>query len=228
MAENHSSISENKIIEAIKSGNTKMRPRWYFVVQGILIVLAAILTFFLLILAVSFIIFALQENGGFLAAGYGVTGWETFFTALPWSIILLCFALVLILIILLKRYSFIYKRPSLYLILILIIVITLGSFIIEALNFHRRIENNDIPLIESVYQYETAPKNYIYRGKIIQFVESGFVIQNAIGQTSTFLDAPGVNLDLNLFKIGEFVMIFGQRQSTTTIDMYGVQFEYSY
>jgi hypothetical protein len=216
--------SENQIIDSIKSGDTKMRPHWYFVVRGTLIAFALLVTFFLLILAISFIVFALQQNGGLFAAGFGLLGLGVFFQALPWSIILLSLALVLVLLILLKRYSFIYHQPSLYVLLVLIVIIAVGNFLIEAANFHRRIEQNDIPGIETVYQYETTPENYIYRGTIIQLLPQGFVIQEADGETSTILVAPGATLNLSLFKLGEFVMIFGEpTMPTATIDMYGVQ-----
>lgn len=223
---NHHQASENQIIDAIKKGNAKMRPRWYFVVQGILIVFACLMTFFLLILAISFIVFALQQNGGLLATGFGLTGWAVFFHALPWSVILLSLALVLILLVLLKRYSFIYHQPSLYILLVLIIVIALGSFFIEAINFHHRIEENDIPGIETVYQYETTPQNYIYRGEIVELAPNGFVLENAIGETSTFQVASSAVLNLSLFKIGDFVMVFAEPYATATFDMYGVQTAY--
>lgn len=224
---NHHQASENQIIDAIKKGNTKMRPRWYFVLRGILIVLACLMIFFLVILAISFIVFALQQNGGFLATGFGLTGWAIFFHALPWSVILLSLALIIILFILLKRYSFIYHQPSLYILLVLVIVIALGSFFIEAINFHRTIEENNIPGIETVYQYETTPQNYIYRGQIIGLVQNGFILQNAIGETSTFQVASSAVLNLSLFKIGDFVMVFAEPYATATFDMYGVQSTYS-
>jgi hypothetical protein len=218
---------EDQIIKAIKSGDNKMRPHWFFVLQGALVIIAAITTFFLILLAVSFIIFALQQNGGFMAVGFGLMGWGIFFRALPWTVLLLCFALVLILLVLLKRYSFVYHQPSLYLLLILVVVIGLGSFFIEAINLHRRIEENDIPGLQMVYQYETAPENYIYRGRIVAFLPNGFILSNPAGETSTILIATGTTLNLNLFKIGDFVMIFGEPGATATIDMYGLQPAYA-
>lgn len=222
MPDNNDPI-ENQIIAAIKSGNTKMRPRWYFVVRGILIIFAIILTLTLTIFTVSFIVFVLGQNGGFLATHFGLTGWEIFFEALPWSVLLLSLALLLTLLLLLKNYSFIYKQPALYILLVLVVVVSIGSFFIEAINFHTRVEENDIPILENVYQYETTPQNYIYRGTIIELVKNGFVLENIAGQTSTFILPPGVTLNLSLFKLGESVMIFGEPYNTGTVDMYGVQ-----
>lgn len=223
MAENHHHTSENPIIAAIRSGDTKMRPRWYFVIQSILVVIAAVLILVLLILAISFIVFALEQNGGFFAASFGLTGWEILFLALPWSIILLSIALLLILIILLKRYEFIYQQPSLYVLLVLVVVIAIGSFFIEAVNFHTRIEENNIPVLENIYHYETTPQNYIYRGMIVQFLNNGFVLENTAGQTSTFLVPPGVTLNLTLFKLGQYVMVFGEPGASDTVNMYGIE-----
>jgi hypothetical protein len=225
MAENEDIKKENQIIDAIKSGNTKMRPHWYFVVRAILMVIALILTLFLVVYTISFIIFALQQNGGIMATSFGLLGWGVFFRAIPWSVLLLSLALILILLVLLRQYSFINHQPSLYILLLLIVVIALSTFFIAASNFHRRIEENDIPVIGEVYQYETSPENYIYQGRIVQLISGGFVLQNAIGQTSTFIVAPSTTLDLSLFTIGTFVKIFGQLdpRASATIDMYGIQ-----
>ena len=214
---------DNQIIHAIKSREAKMRPRWYFITRGVLIAISLFLILILLLLAVSFIVFVLGQNGGSFATGFGLTGWIIFFRALPWSVLLLSCALILVLLLLLKRYPFIYHQPSLYVLLVLVIVIGLGTFLIEALNIHLRIENNDIPVLENVYQYETTPENYIYRGKVVELIPNGFVLENAIGETSTFRVASSVLLNLGLFKIGDFVMVFGESHATASVDMYGIQ-----
>ena len=217
---------DNHIFQAIKASNQKMHSKRYFLLQSILVAIAILLTFVLIIIAVSFIIFALEQNGGFLAAGFGLTGWAIFFRALPWSVVLLSLALILVMLLMLKRYPFVYKQPGLYLLLILIIVIALGSFFIEAINLHRRIEENNIPVIGSLYQYETTPANFIYRGKVIQLVQNGFVLQDLYGNTSTFIAASGTTLNVSGLAIGDHVLIFGEPEASATlptISIYGIE-----
>lgn len=147
----------NHVFEAIKSRQSKMRPRWYFVVQAGLMILAVVLMFALVLFLVSFIIFALEQNGGLFAIHFGLNGWYSFLNALPWSVLLLSLALILILAVLLKRYAFVYHQPFLYLLLVLIVVISLTSFFLAASSFHRGFLHTNLPLIGSFYSYEMAP-----------------------------------------------------------------------
>lgn len=221
---------EKDVIDQIKSSNTKMRPRWYFIFRAVLLTLAVILLFLLILFFVSFVIFALRADGGLLAASYGFNGWDVFFHALPWTLILLSLILILGLIFLLKRYEFVYHQPFLYPLLGLIIVVALASFFLSATSLHPGIfsyaSHNDMPLVEGMYQFEmNPPPDGIYRGEVIAVAPGSFVLQEDNGQTSTVLIAsntfPG---GINDFSVGDYVMIFGHPAFTTaTIEVFSIQ-----
>jgi hypothetical protein len=220
----------DEIINTIKNGKTKMHSRAYFVAQAALIVLGAIFLFLLILFVATFIVFALQENGGFFATNFGPAGWGAFFASLPWTLLLLSLALVLILWILLRRYSVVYHQPLLYVFFVLIVVVSLSCLFISAGSIHggiyRYVSRNSIPVVSGVYEFETAPAGGVYRGQVVTLSTSSFVLENALGQTSTVLvmpAAPSSESELGEIDPGDYVIVFGHGVATATIQASGVE-----
>lgn len=220
----------NKILDTIKSGEAKMHSRAYFFAQAVFVVLGAIALFLVILFVATFIIFALQENGGLFATNFGFVGWESFFASLPWTMLLLSLALVLILWLLIRRYSVVYHQPFLYILFIVIIVVSLSCLFISAGFIHggiyRYALRNPIPLISGVYEFETAPPPDVYRGKIMTLSTSSFVLANDFGQTSTVLIAPSGTIsdaELNGLTPGNYVIVFGHGVATATIQASGIE-----
>lgn len=220
-------MESDHVIDAIKSGKAKMRPRRYFVAQAILTVVAAVLLFFLILFLATFVIFALEENGGFFAINFGLVGWAIFFESLPWTALLISLAFVLILWILLRRYPLVYHQPFLYTLLILIAAISLISFFLSGPSlqggFMQYISQNQLPFVSGVYEYETAPGKGIYRGEVLFMITNGFVLESALGHTSTVFMAPGAGSDLSAIGPGEYVLIFGHIVASSTIEASGLE-----
>ncbi len=105
---------DHRVIDVIRAKNMRMRPRSYFVLRAALIIVCATLLFLLLLYVVSFIIFALHQNGVWFAADFGPSGWSLFLATAPWGMLLLSFVLLILLANLLKRYTFIYHQPLFY------------------------------------------------------------------------------------------------------------------
>ena len=220
----------DKIIGTIKSGEAKMHSRVYFVVQAVLAVIGAIVLFFSILFVATFIIFALQQNGGFFATNFGPGGWNVFLASLPWTIFLLSLALLLILWILLRRYPAVYHQPFLYTLLLLIIVISIVAVFFFPSSIHggifRYASRNQVPVISNVYEFETAPPSDagIYRGLVVARATSSFVLENAAGQTSTVLVMPiDASSELRAADPGDYVIIFGHGVATATIQASGVE-----
>ena len=227
---NHTNGVEQSVLHAIKSGEAKMRPRWYFTLRAALIILAAVFVVLLAFLVMTFILFSLQEKGGFYAIHFGVTGYETFFGVFPWSIFLLLIALLLAVGLFLRHYyAFAYQRSFSSLLLLLITVIALASVVVPVVPFHielyRLASHDDIPLIPGFYQYEMVPTGDLYRGEIISFgpASSTFIVENAFGNTSTIRLISTASSESQHIWIGEYVLIFGQPVSTDTIRASGVE-----
>jgi len=220
-------MKSDEIIDTIKSGGTKMRPRWYFVARALLVAIVAILLFSIILFVATFIIFALQENGGFFATNFGPGGWSVFLQSLPWSLLLLSLALILTLWILLRRYPVIYHQPFLYMLLILIVVISLACLFVSASVIHggifRYVSRNQVPMVTGVYEFETAPAGGVYRGQIMTMVPGGFILGNALGQTSTVLMTSEASSELNDVDSGDYIILFGHGVATATIEASGLE-----
>jgi hypothetical protein len=220
---------KDSVTAEIKEKNIRMRSRWYFVLQRGLAITGVGVVFLIILFAASFIIFAVRENGGTFAAGYGVGGFTAFVQAVPWSVLLVSLALILILGILLQRYAFVYHQPFLYLLLFLIIVVSLAALFIAATPFHQGIFNyatqSKLPLVEGLYEYETAPPSAggIYRGQVTGYAQNGFVMQNIYDTTSTVLAPAGIQFSPSTVAIGDSVIVFGHRSSSGTIVAVGFE-----
>lgn len=217
----------DKVIDTIRGSGVKMRSRRYFVLRTILIGIGAVLLFFVILFVTTFIIFALQLNGGFYAAGFGPGGWVIFLGSLPWSLLLLSIALILILWILLRRYAVVYHQPFLYVLLLLVVVISLVYFFLSASAVHegifRYVSRNQIPVVTGVYEFETAPMSGIYRGEVVAIATSSFILGNSLGQTSTVWMLPVAVPELIELGPGDYVIIYGRGVATATIAAYGVE-----
>jgi hypothetical protein len=217
----------DEVINTIKSSGTKMRSRAYFVTRAVLVIVAAALLFLLVLFVATFIVFALQQNGGFFATNFGPGGWSVFFFSLPWSLLLLSIVLLLILWILLRRYSFIYHQPFLYTLLILVVVVSLVCFFLSAGSIHggilRYVSRNPVPVVTGVYEFDTAPMSGIYRGQVAILATSSFILEDVLGQTSTVIVVPAAWPELGELQPGNYVILFGRGIATATIEAYGLE-----
>ena len=212
---------KDTVIDTIKNREIKMHTRGYFVARAIFLIFIAVLLFLFIFMLTTFMIFALRLNGGFYAVGLGPSEWLVFLNALPWSLMLLSIALILILWLLLRRYAVVYHQPFLYILLFLIVVISLAyfSFSVNGINdqiFHY-VSHGQIPVITSVYEFETAPASGVYRGQIVLIATSSFILANELGQTSTVLMLPRAIWELGGLRSGDYVLIFGRVAATDTI-----------
>jgi hypothetical protein len=221
---------QNNVIEAIKSGKAKMRPRWYFVLQTILGAALVLVTLAALLYFASFIIFVFQSNGGFFALGFGLGGWYAFFGSLPWTVLVLSLVLILILAILMNRYSFIYQRPSLYFLLVVIILVACGSFLLAATSFRTAIDQSyslqdGVPVIGGFYAFEETPSfGDIHRGQVVALTGTGFVLAGIYGNTTTVTVPPALLVQTEAsLQAGDFVIVFGPRDSSGVIEASGVE-----
>jgi len=114
------SISD-KIFNKIKKEQIKMRPKIYFILKAVLIALTTLLVAFFVLFLVSFIFFNLRASGAWFLPRFGLPVIGIFFKSLPWLLILITIILIGVLEILVKRFSFAYRRPILYSILFIII-----------------------------------------------------------------------------------------------------------
>ena len=124
--------AKQKMLDAIQSGDVKMEPKWHFVLKTTLLIIGGVLALLLVLYLASFVFFVLRQTGLWYAPTFGIAGWYSFFRSLPWILIIFLIVFMVILGVLVKRYSFVYERPAMYLFIGIVAFVALGGFLISA------------------------------------------------------------------------------------------------
>ena len=125
------------VLKAIASGEVAMRPRWHFVLKTALVSTGGVIVLCAVLYLASFVIFVSRQTGGSFVPIFGSRGWYHFFISLPWVLILLSFIFVIILEILVRRYSFGYRQPLLFSVMGIVVIVVAGGGIVAQTSFHR-------------------------------------------------------------------------------------------
>lgn len=219
---------DKKVLEKIRDGKIKMKPRAFFVFKTILFIAGTTFLIFFIIYLTSFVIFSLRATGILFLPKFGFWGLGLFFKSLPWLLILMAVFLIILLEVFAKKFSIVYKRPIIYSLLVIIIIVSSGSFLLYALPIHfqlfREAQERGFPVMRAAYRKLAAPKmKNIHYGEIIELKEDGFTIENSRGEIiriniSSKTDIPsGMN-----FKIGNEVVVLGVRKNGN-VDALGIR-----
>lgn len=217
-------LSES-VVSAITAGEVRMRPRWWFFARTALLCAGVLLGFLTLLYLVSLILFFLRQSGAGFAPAFGPRGWLSFARNLPWLLIVVATAFIVLVEMVVRRYQFAYRRPALYSALAVIGIAVLGGFALVETPLHARLSE-----YAREHRFAFGPYRHveeyglpdIYRGIIFATTSEGFILESNNGTTSVFIDA-GTRLPL-LFQLepGFPVIVFGD-QATGTIRAFGVK-----
>lgn len=164
---------KNQILDKIKSGEVNMKPKFYFKLRLIALIVTIFLTFILSITLVSYVLFSISIGGGMSLLGFGAKGIYHFFMALPWFILLLDVLLIVFLDWLLKSFRFGYNSSVLFLFVVTLVSITALASIINSTSFHKNLmykaENNNLPVAGSFYigLRKSHGNQGMFRGEIV-------------------------------------------------------------
>lgn len=215
---------EKSVMDAIHSGRVHMRPRWKFILSGMLAALGIVIIICTLLFITSFTIFSLRQTGVLFIPAFGTRGLFTFFAALPVILIILLVLFVILLEILVQRYRVAYRMPLLVSVLAILVIVVLGGIALEGTRVHEmilrqsRLPGGGVPAPIAV-MYRTGAEHVpdVYHGTIISTIPGGFVLldDNGAGTTTVLIDAstklpPGAT-----FTQGEEVVVFGDVASGT-------------
>ncbi len=216
-----------KVIAAIKEGQTTMRPKWHFILERTLFIIGAVITLLALLYVASFILFTLWQSGLWFAPLFGSRGWFTFFRSLPWVLIALSALFTIILEILVRRYSFAYRKPLLYSLLGVLLIIFIGGSV--AAPWHRRFfraaRENRLPRFAGHFYRSFGMPRFgdIHRGIIVAVTSNGFVMERMEGSTSTVIIGPYTRLSFEEhLQKGDMVVVFGEEMGNA-IEAYGIK-----
>lgn len=219
----NNSDKNNKIKEIvlakIKSGQAKMKPRWHFILKSVLLISGIIILSIALFYLASFILFVLRQTGVLFAPAFGLRGIGAFFISLPWILILISIIFVAVLEILVKQYSFAYRKTLLYSLGAIIIFVAAGGWIMFASGMHQnmleRAMNDKLPVAGPFYKELgfSQPKD-IYVGEIEEIIENGFKLKSRQGEQFKIIAFPETRFPFGAdFGEGDMVMVFGNRKN---------------
>jgi hypothetical protein len=217
------------IIKTIKSGDVKMRSRWYFVLRDILGTVAIVIILLIAVYVCSFIIFVLHQDGAWFVPVFGFGGWFALFNALPWVLIVLSCLFVVALAFLVMRYPFSYRWPVLYSFLGICFLIAAASFLFVQTSFSNTFFSSpmseDLPLFGEYYPgVGVLSPNNVHRGQIEVLTPAGFIVEGFFGTTSTVFIASQTDMMFaGPFEPGDIVVVFGNRSATGTIQAVGIE-----
>ena len=225
---------KNAILEKIKSGEVKMRPKAYFIVKVGSLMLVAFLTFVVSVLLISYTLFSLHVGGQIFLLGFGARGFYEFLIVFPWILVLIDLALLLFFDYLMKKFKFGYGSPIVYLFLGSIGLIIIFGVLLNLTSFHRglldRAEHKHLPFMGGFYNdLKQSHKEYgIFQGQIVSLATSSFSFQYIDNDPET--DDPIVNVYIpagfnieSILSSGDEVFVAGDMIGTGTIKSYGVR-----
>ncbi len=169
--ESNKSVKE-EVLAAIKSGQIKMRPKWHFLLKAALAGVGGLIIILALLYLGSFIVFVMRQTGVWDVPGFGLNGWFVFLVSLPWVLVLLLIIFILLLEILVRRYSFAYRSPLFFSALFIVFIVLIGGYVVGRTPLHGRLleyaERNMLPVAGPLYtQFGHQRFNNIHRGVIV-------------------------------------------------------------
>ena len=163
--------TSQSVLAEIRARGLHMRPRWHFLLQTSLSVLAALCVFLAAIYLMSLVIFVIRESGLAFAPRFGYRGWTEFLRSFPWLLVIGSLVFLAVLEELLRRYSFVYKRPLLYSTGALVVILTLASVIADLDDIHPQIRNysnaHGVPIYNTFAQPPFGRPSHFFHGQII-------------------------------------------------------------
>ena len=163
MKNNHNNSIEEFVTDSIKSGKIIMKPKWHFVLKTILRVLSIIILFFVIVYLLNFIGLVTHEKD-FNILDLSPRGMRAFMVAIPWVIVLLSMFLLMTFYILVKQYSFVYRKPLVYSFFGIIFFVVFSGFIVHIFDMNFRFarfgEGPRTPILGPMHKY--------YRGEMME------------------------------------------------------------
>ncbi|MBI4090488.1 MAG: hypothetical protein HY422_00520 [Candidatus Komeilibacteria bacterium] len=216
------------ILDEIKKGQLRMRPKWHFVLRNSLLITGGVILFLVLLYLVSFVAFVLRQNGVWFVPIFGLRGWLAFMISLPWLLIGLSLVFMVILELLVRHCAFAYHRPLLYSLLGIMLVVLAGSFLVNQTTLHLQLaqfsEKHPLLLTGPFYRgFGHERFRDIHPGLITGTTTNGIVIQTERGETLYIGITPHTRLPLGMdFTVGDVIVVFGDRDDDL-IEAYGIR-----
>jgi hypothetical protein len=213
-SQNNNNIKEN-ILQKIKTGKIKMKPKIFFVIKTGFFVMLLLALLFFTVYFVSFIVFMMKVSGLWFLPGFGLDGIRILFGALPWVLILLSLGLIVFSEFFAEHFAFVYKRPMIYSLSAIVLIVIISGMVTAQTSMHagifQKASENNFPLIKPFYDQVSniRPQN-MHTGIISEINELDFNIQTLNGQNFKVIPCKnGRGKTPKILSAGERVVIIG-------------------
>jgi magnesium-transporting ATPase (P-type) len=211
---------QDAVLEKIRGGDVRRRPRWQFALRMVSVVFVSILLLIAASLVISFIFFSIHESGEQFLLGYGANGIATFLTLFPWTFGLIAIGLVFLLEWLLRGFTIGYRMPLLNIFFLVVAVSIVLGLLITATPLHSVLygfaQQDKLPLIGQSYEHVMDHHDDVgvARGKVISVEKYSFTIQHNDNDRNkdegTILIQVPEDGSVQLPSLGDQVLIFGE------------------
>ncbi|MGE5541118.1 MAG: hypothetical protein ACM3TU_02445 [Bacillota bacterium] len=184
MTDHPNNSIRSTVLEKIREGTVRRRPRAYFVARIVATVLVAILLLATSGVVISFILFSLHESGEQFLLGFGTRGVLTFLTLFPWTWGVGAVFLIIILDWLIRGFRFAYRIPLMPIFLGTVVASVILGIVLNLTPLHatllREAHERQLPVVEDVYGhiFDSHERKGVYRGSVISVATSTFTLQH--------------------------------------------------
>ncbi len=180
--------SHTAIVAAIKTGDVTMKSKRQLWLQRTLIFLGGVLVLLGLLYVLSLMVFVLRHTGVMFVPGFGAPGVLAFILGMPWLLVSVALVFLVVLEMLVRRYSFAYQKPLVYSVGILLLVTTLGGYAVANSTMHDRLidraRDSGVPVLGPLYRsYDEQRKATVHVGTVVSQTPEGFVLQPRRGDS---------------------------------------------
>jgi hypothetical protein len=217
------------VLSKIKSDEVRMKPKAYFTLKAVGLVVVATLTLIVSALVLSYLIFSIRVSGHFFLLGFGKEGWYAFLTLFPWTALILDLILLIALDRLLQQFRFGYRIPLIYLGIGTLAFTFSFGILINDTPLHgmlmERAEQERLPVIGGFYRElrESPPSEGIFVGTVEEVQGNSLILEIGPMKWDVFPESsPHTVQIMQTLKTGDELFVAG----TTTGDVihaYGVE-----
>jgi hypothetical protein len=169
---------KNEITSKIKSGQIKMKPRWYFVLGSVLLFQGTFAVILMGVFVFNLCFYHLRNYGPFGYLFLGKAGITPFMATFPWKLLLIALVSLVTGYKLLKKYEFSYSRHSVHIFLLLMVAILLSGLVADLAGFNERFRQNRF--LHPIYSERFLSHDWMM-GEIRQETSEGFVVETPRG-----------------------------------------------
>lgn len=109
------------LLDKIHAAGTSMRPRWHFWLHSVLVAIGTVIVAGIAVFAIGAAVFLYRERELGILPGFGPRGWTPFLGHFPWTTTIVGGMALIVLLVLIRRFTVTYRWPFMFLIAFAII-----------------------------------------------------------------------------------------------------------